>query len=88
MRTTLTLDDSLAKRLKDEAHRSGRSFKAVVNEAIRAGLAGASKKPARKYRRRAHSLGQARPGVDLDKALHLADLLEDEEIVRKLELKK
>ena len=29
-----------------------------------------------------------RPGVDLDRAVHLVDDLEDEEIVRKLELRK
>jgi hypothetical protein len=29
-----------------------------------------------------------RPGVDLDKALRLADELEDAEIIRKLELRK
>jgi len=39
MRTTLTLDDDLANALSRTARLSGRSFKAVVNEAIRLGLA-------------------------------------------------
>ena len=39
MRTTLTLDDDLAEALNRKARLSGRSFKAVVNEAIRRGLA-------------------------------------------------
>ena len=39
MRTTLTLDDDVAARLQAEARRSGRPFKVVVNEYLRAGLA-------------------------------------------------
>jgi hypothetical protein len=38
MRTTLTLDDDLAESLNRTARLTGRSFKAVVNEAIRRGL--------------------------------------------------
>ncbi len=38
MRTTLTLDDDVASRLEAEARRSGRPFKAVVNEFLRSGL--------------------------------------------------
>ena len=38
MRTTLTLEDDLAARLKERAHKTKRPFKIVVNEAIRAGL--------------------------------------------------
>jgi hypothetical protein len=39
MRTTLTLDDDLAFRLQAESRRTGKSFKTVVNEYLRAGLA-------------------------------------------------
>ena len=38
MRTTLTLDDDLAERLKELARHAGRSFKEVTNSAIRRGL--------------------------------------------------
>jgi hypothetical protein len=38
MRTTLTLDDDLARRLKELAREGGRSFKEVTNEVIRRGL--------------------------------------------------
>ena len=38
MRTTLTLDDDLARRLKEIARQHGRSFKEVTNEVIRRGL--------------------------------------------------
>ncbi|HEY3259357.1 MAG TPA: ribbon-helix-helix protein, CopG family [Pseudonocardiaceae bacterium] len=38
MRTTVTLDDDLAIRLERLSHEQGRSFKSVINEALRAGL--------------------------------------------------
>lgn len=89
MRTTLTLDNALAKELKRRAHESGRSFKDVVNEALRAGLEQGGGPPAsRPYRLPATGLGAPRSDVDLDKALSLAGALEDAELVRKMELRK
>jgi len=38
MRTTVTLDDDLTVRLERLCQEQGRSFKAVINEVIRAGL--------------------------------------------------
>jgi hypothetical protein len=89
MRTTLTIDDRIAKALKALAHRSGKSFKQVLNETLQTGLA-AREVPAkaRPYRLKPASLGGVLPGVDLTKALRLAASLEDEEIARKLELRK
>ena len=78
MRTTLTIEDEIARELKEIARRSRKSFTAVVNETLRAGLA------ARRYRLRAASLGGVRHGVNLDKAVALADSIEDEELMRKL----
>jgi hypothetical protein len=85
MRTTLTLDDDLAAALKKSAYQKGKSFKAVVNEAIRAGMAHLASPPkARPYKLKPADLGEVAPGVNLDKALQLADSLEDAEIARKL----
>ena len=39
MRTTLTLEDDVAQALRQRAKETNRSFKAVVNEVMRAGLA-------------------------------------------------
>jgi hypothetical protein len=39
MRTTLTLDDDVAARLQAEARRTGRPFRAVVNERLRIAFA-------------------------------------------------
>jgi hypothetical protein len=89
MRTTLTIEDRIARELKRVAHGSGKSFKVVVNEVLLAGLAANRALPARKrYRLRPSSLGGVRAGIDLDKSLALADLLEDEELTRKMELRK
>ena len=89
MRTTLTLDDKLAKALKKLAHDSGKSFKEVVNQTVRAGLAAenAPSKP-KPYRVKPTKLGGVLPGINLDKALQIAERLEDEEIARKIELRK
>ena len=89
MRTTLTIDDQIARALKSAAHRSGKPLKQVVNETLRAGLAAAhAPARARRYRVKPASLGGVLPGIDLDKALGLADRLEDQEIARKLALRK
>jgi hypothetical protein len=89
MRTTLTIEERLARDLKEIAHRSGKPFKQVVNETLHAGLSAQKTPPkARRYRLKPASLGQPLPGIDLDKALQLADALEDVEIARKLEMRK
>jgi hypothetical protein len=44
MRTTLTLDDDIARELRSRAKLTGASFKQLVNDAIRAGLQ-AGKRP-------------------------------------------
>jgi len=89
MRTTLTIEDRIARALKALAHRTGKPFKQVLNETLQAGLA-AREAPtrARPYRLKPASLGGVLAGVDLTKALGLAAMLEDDEIARKLELRK
>lgn len=89
MRTTLTIEDRIARDLKRIAHSSGKPFKVVVNETLQAGLAaGRERRKAKPYRLRTVSLGGVRPDVSLDKSLALADSLEDEELIRKMELRK
>lgn len=82
MRTTVTLDDDLARTLKRRAHERDLPFKSVLNETIRRGLGeGSTPKP---YRMKPRPLG-VRPGINLDKARLLAAELEDEETARELE---
>jgi hypothetical protein len=80
MRTTLTLDDDLAKRLKQIARQGGRSFKEVTNEAIRRGLsAGAPQvEGVRPFRVEPKACG-FKPGVDPLKLNQIYDDLEIEE---------
>jgi hypothetical protein len=88
MRTTLTLDDPLAKELKKLAVETGQPFKNVVNETLRAGLRRQTVAPRRAYRLTPVAMGVPKPGVDLGKALQLADQLEDGAIGAKLEQRK
>lgn len=89
MRTTLTIDDNIARQLKELVHRSGKPFKTVVNEALRAGIennriAGVT----RRYRLEPVAMGEVAGPYNLDKALQVADHLEDEEITHKLLMRK
>jgi len=86
MRTTLTLDDDVATRVKQIARERGISFKEALNSLLRAGLSktDGSRKP---FKVAARPLG-VRPGIDIDKALRLAGELEDAETIRKLERRK
>ena len=86
MRTTVTLDADVAMALRQAVRERGVSFKEALNSAIRAGLStrGQTSAP---YRIPSRSLG-LRPNVNIDKALQLSADLEDDEIVRKLELRK
>jgi hypothetical protein len=86
MRTTVTLDPDVAAKLKAVARQRGISFKQALNQAVRAGL-GPAHRSARPFTQPTQAMA-LRPGVNLDKALQLAAALEDEEVVRRLELRK
>jgi hypothetical protein len=78
MRTTVTLDPDTEALLRRRMRERGLSFKAALNEAVRAGLA--PEVPGR-FRTPTADLGL--PTVNLDRALALAGELEDEELLRK-----
>jgi hypothetical protein len=88
MRTTLTIDDHLARALKELGHRSGKSFKQVVNETLGAGLGATGASRRKPYRMKPVSLGGVVPGVNVDKALALAAAIEDQELAAKMRLRK
>ncbi|MCP5522736.1 MAG: hypothetical protein H7A46_14435 [Verrucomicrobiales bacterium] len=79
MRTTLTLDNDLAERLRHAAQRDGRPFKQIVNETLRAGL-GLRDKPGRRKERFVLRTFRSRlkAGIDETKLNQLADQLEVE----------
>lgn len=85
VRTTVTLEPDVAAELKRVARDRGVSFKRVINDAIRSGLRSSVEPHA--YTMPTFELG-LRPDIDLDRALALAAALEDDEVVRKLTLRK
>jgi hypothetical protein len=89
MRTTVVIDDDVLKHLREKAHRGRRSLKDVLNEALRTGLEPNRRAGRRKpYACPSFPMGRPAPGVDLDRALRLADALADDETARKLQLRK
>lgn len=72
MRTTLTLDEDVARQLQRESRRSGKSFKEAVNHFLRLGLS-AARKPQRK------------PFVVTPRNLGLPDFDKVEQIIEYLE---
>ena len=84
MRTTLTLERDVAARLRLEVRRTGKSLKAIVNEALRHGLALQGQPPTPpRFEVQPHAFG-FRPGIDLDRMNQLVDELASEESTRKL----
>jgi hypothetical protein len=82
MRTTLTLDFEIAERLRAEADLGKRSFKEIVNDALRRGL-GLEKTPLQKPFEVIPHSSPFLPGVDPGKLNQLADELEATEFLRK-----
>lgn len=79
MRTTVTFDDDVARLIRDAQHRDGKSFKAVINDAIRQGLTqGAPTAPP--YRHRTHH-SKVRPGIEVNALNRVADDLDDEALL-------
>jgi hypothetical protein len=77
MRTTLTLDDDLAAKLKDLARRKKVSFKEAVNTAIRRGIVAPDARSERGRQFRVDVFSSPfRAGVDTLKLNQLSDELE------------
>lgn len=72
-RTTLTLDDDVASALRREARRRGVPYRALVNEALRAGLHEAPVTEPFVVESRPMGL---RAGIDLDDVEGLLDLMD------------
>ncbi|HEY7375241.1 MAG TPA: hypothetical protein VIF57_23970 [Polyangia bacterium] len=77
MRTTIVIDDDLAEKLQDAAHKRKESFRIVVNETLRRGLSAQTPRPPRKAPFRVETFASAfRTGVDPLKLNQLVDDLE------------
>ena len=74
MRTTLTLDEDVAAKLKSETRRTGKAFRDVVNDTLRRGLASRrAVGPVEPFKIQARDLGDLKPGLALD---NVGDLIE------------
>jgi hypothetical protein len=77
VRTTITLDDDVAAKLRSLSRRSGRAFREVVNDVLRRGLARPPESRGRSpFRVVARDLGARRPGVSLDNVAELIERVE------------
>ena len=75
-RTTLTLEDDVAARLKIESRKAGLSFKDTVNQVLRRGFEGnRSPAPAGPFKVKARPLG-VHQGVDYGNVAELLELVE------------
>jgi hypothetical protein len=84
----MSLEPDVAEALKRRARRTGVPFRRNVDEVLRLGLLAEKTRPSKPYRHKTAALGGPARGVDLKRALRLADALEDEALVTKLELRK
>ena len=75
MRTTLTLEDEVAERLKKASQNEDKSFKEVVNAALRRGLGLDRPENRKPFRVKPHS-SPFQPNVDLARLNQLVDELE------------
>ena len=76
MRTTVTLEKDVERMLREEMHRSRRSFKQTLNATLRSGLTQKTAQPkAARFRVKARALG-LRTGIDPTSFNKLADELE------------
>ncbi|MGH9456662.1 MAG: type II toxin-antitoxin system VapB family antitoxin [Thermoanaerobaculia bacterium] len=75
MRTTIRLDERLLREAKKVAAQSGRTLTSVIEEALRETLARQRKAPGARPALPRHR-GRLQPGVDLDDAASLLDLME------------
>ncbi|MBI5495039.1 MAG: antitoxin [Deltaproteobacteria bacterium] len=83
MRTTMTIDEDLLRRLRDLAHRTHRSLKDVTNDVLRRGLSSAKGGPTTPFRVEPLKI-HLRPGMDPDRMNQLADELDTEVRATKL----
>ena len=75
MRTTLTLDDDVDAKLREESRRSGKPLKQVVNDCLRLGLnVRAKAPPATPFRVKARAWGSQ--GFNYDKVWELIEQVE------------
>jgi hypothetical protein len=88
MRTTVTLDPDVEASLQKLMRERHLTFKEALNQAVRLGSGIAMRSGAKHaFHQKTYRMG-ANPEFRWDKALQIASAIEDEEIVRKLQIRK
>ena len=78
MRTTLTIDDDIAERLREQARLHERTFKQVVNDTLRRGLSPDTREIPKPQYRIVPNRSALVPGIDPTKLNQINDQLEAE----------
>jgi hypothetical protein len=87
VRTTVTLDADVERLIRRAMREKGVSFKRALNDAVRTGLLGVKPRRTRHFRQQTFRMGGEQM-FRWEKALATAEAMEDEELVRKLALRK
>ena len=83
----MTLDADVERELRAVIRQTGVTFKEALNDAIRLGLTRQRPRAREKFRQKTYPMG-AEQYFRWEKTLAASDAIEDEEIVRKLSLRK
>jgi hypothetical protein len=83
----VTLDPDVERLLTETMRETGISLKQALNEAVRAGFKSRMAARKRRFVQKTYSLG-AEQHFRWDKALAASDAIEDEELIRKMALRK
>jgi hypothetical protein len=76
MRTTIRIDDQLYREVKAKAARSGRTVAAVLEDAVRRGLAPSERSAGDRYSVQPTGAGGLQPGVDLSSNPTVAEAMD------------
>jgi hypothetical protein len=87
MRTTVTLDPDVERLIRSAMRERGASFKEALNQAVRDGLLAKKRPRARKFVQQSFHMG-ATQNFRWEKALAVAEAMEDEELIRKMSMNK
>jgi hypothetical protein len=87
MRTTVTLDPDVERLIRNSMRERGISFKEALNDAARTGLLRGKRRSTRKFVQKSFRLGEGQE-FQWDKALAVAEAMEDGGLSRKLSLRK
>ena len=86
MRTTVTLDPDVERLIREAMRERAISFKEALNEAARLGLSAKGRERTGKFTQKTFRMGVEQE-FRWDKALAVADAIEDEELRRRLTLR-